>query len=123
MRVTVAIGITLALTAIVFFQHGEASNDQWKYLGANKKGERFFYDAASVILVSQDVRHVWVKELSDDPAKRLEEINCAFKIIRDLQVINEGKARPQRRPPRLPSEWHAMEQDPITQELYKALCR
>ena len=124
MKALALIGSALLVIAAVFSYGAEAAvNDQWKYLGANEKGERFFYDSESVMQISQDLRQVWIKELSSEPEKRFVEINCSFKIIRDRQVISEGKTKVPRRPVRFPSEWRAMEKDPITQELHKVLCR
>ncbi len=98
--------------------------DQWKYVGANDKGDRFFYDSTSVTPLSKDLIQVWIKELSNEPERRLVEINCSFKVIRDRQVISEGTNRiVRRRPVKLPSEWRAMEKDPVTKELHKVLCR
>jgi hypothetical protein len=111
------------MAALVFSSGVEAADEKWKYFGANEKGDRFFYDASSVLRISPELIQVWTRELtSEGPARRLEEINCSFKIIRDRQVIYEGKQRPKIRP-RMPSDWRAMEQDPITTELHKVLCR
>jgi hypothetical protein len=116
-------GLFLVMLASVFSSGTEAATEQWKYLGGNDKGDRFFYDAASVIYASQDLRQVWIKELSNEPERRLMEINCSYKIIRDRQVISEGKSKVPRRPVKLPSEWRAMEKDPVTKELHKVLCK
>jgi len=110
-------------SAALFSSGTEAATDQWKYLGTNEKGDRFFYDASSVIYAAQDLRQVWIKELSNEPEKKLVEINCSFKIIRDRQVISEGKSKVPPRPVKLPSEWRAMEKDLVTKELHKVLCR
>jgi len=124
MRAIGVIGLFLVVIAAVFSSGAEAAaDDQWKFIGANEKGERFFYDAASVIYASQDLRQVWIKELSNEPERRLVEINCSFKIIRDRQVISEGKSKVPRRPVKIPSEWRALEKDPVMKELHKVLCR
>lgn len=101
------------------------SNEQWKYLGGSDKGTQFYYDAASVLYLSKDLISVWTRELAPNsaPTRKLREINCSFRIIRDRQVIVE---KPDNRAPGLqnsPSEWHAMERDPVTMTLYKTLCR
>jgi hypothetical protein len=124
MRAIAVLGFILCMLAPVCSSGADApAIDQWKYIGSNEKGERFFYDSESVIHVSMELRQVWIKELSNEPERRLVEINCSFKIIRDRQVISEGKRRTPRRPVRLPSEWRAMEKDPIEKELHKVLCR
>jgi hypothetical protein len=123
-RAAGVIGFILIMGALSLSSGAEAAADQWKYLGTNDKGVRFFYDATSVIYMSKDLIQVWTRELTGEgPTKRLKEIDCSFKIIRDRQVIDEGRRKTPHQPPRLPSPWHAMEQDPVTKELYKALCR
>ncbi len=115
--------------ALLYSSRTEAAGtvEQWKYLGANDKGERFFYDSTSVIFLSKDLIQVWTKELGrDGQTKRLEEINCSFKIIRDRQVQTEGQKKPLPRTPirpPSPAEWRAMEKDPVTKELHRVLCR
>ena len=117
------IGLLFVAAAFVFPCGAGAADDNWKYYGTGKKGERFFYDASSIMRLSGDLIQVWTRELtSEGPVKKLEEINCSYKVMRDLQVIYEGKQRPRVRP-RTPSNWQAMEQDPITKELHKVLCR
>jgi len=116
-------GLLLTVCALVFSSGTGAAEEQWKYLGSNQKGDRFFYDASSVTYLSADLIEVWTRELTGEgPTKRLREINCSSKIIRDREVIYEGKQKP-RVLPKTPSDWRAMEQDPITKELYKVLCR
>jgi hypothetical protein len=117
------IGPLLIVAVLVLSSGAGGADEQWKYYGTNEKGDRFFYDASSVIYTSADAIQVWTRELTGEgPAKRLEEINCTYKIIRDLQVIYEGKQKPRFRP-HVYQEWRAMEQDPITKELHRALCR
>ncbi|RPI37408.1 MAG: hypothetical protein EHM54_03250 [Nitrospiraceae bacterium] len=120
---TGVIGLLFIVAALVFSSGVGAAEENWKYFGADQKGSRFFYDASTVIHLSADLIQVWTRELtSEGPAKRLEEIHCSFKVIRDLQVIYEGKQKPRVRP-RSPSGWRPMEQDPVAQELHKVLCR
>ncbi len=100
------------------------STEQWKYLGVDAKGSQFYYDAASTIYISANVIQVWTRELASNlpPTRKLQEINCSYRIIRDRQVKVEQSGRA----PRFqnsPSDWHPMEKDPITMTLYKALCR
>jgi len=100
------------------------STERWKYLGVSAKGSQFYYDAASTLYVSANLIQVWTRELAPNlpPTRRLQEINCSYRIIRDRQVTVEQAGRA----PRFqnsPSDWHAMEKDPITMTLYKALCR
>jgi hypothetical protein len=114
-----ALLLTLVLPAGV-----RAAADEWKYYGRNEKGDRFFYDQTSVIYLSPNLIQLWTRELTDQgPTKRFQEINCSFKIIRDLRVVDEGFRKAPILPLRLPSEWRAIEQDPVTQQLYKDLCR
>ncbi len=123
LRVVLAILIAAACT--VSFSSGAeaAAADQWKYLGTNDKGARFFYDSTSVVPLSKDLIQVWTKEAGPDgQIRRLKEINCSFKVIRDRQVVSETQAKKPVRPPG-PSDWKAMEKDPVTKELHRVLCR
>lgn len=100
-----------------------AGNEEWKYFGSNEKGERFFYDAASVIYFSNISIRVWTRELTaGPPTKRQKEINCESKVIRDLQVTVETADKAPRANLR-PGEWRAIENVPPMKELYKVLCR
>ena len=100
-----------------------AGNEEWKYFGSNEKGERFFYDAASVMYFSNISIRVWTRELTaGPPTKRLKEINCESKVIRDLQVTVETADKAPRANLR-PGEWRAIENVPPMKELYKVLCR
>jgi hypothetical protein len=124
MRTLGLLGLGAVLLALALPAGVRATADDWKYYGTSEKGERFFYDETSVIYLSTDLIQLWTRELTaQGPTKRFQEINCSYKIIRDLQVIDEGIRKAPIRPPRLPSEWRAMEQDPITQQLYKYLCK
>jgi hypothetical protein len=116
------VGGLFLLIIISFFCSGsEAATDQWRYIGANEKGERFFYDTAGVLHFSRDEVQVWVREISHEPVRKLKEIKCTHMTVRDRQIISEtGKAL---RPVRLPSKWQPVEQDPVMKELYKVLCR
>lgn len=120
---TVPAVFLLLISAVMFFSRCEAAEEQWKYLGANEKGEQFFYDAASVMHISRDEVRVWTRELSRSaPVRRLKEVNCSFKVARDLQVSIE-------RPDSVPdprnrnADWRAMENDPAMRKLMKAVCR
>ncbi len=128
MKGLVAFGIVIVGLCILLCpaagRAGQASTEQWKYFGANEKGERFFYDAASVIYVSNVFVKVWTRELtSGPPTKRLKEINCPSKAIRDLQVIVETTGKAPRTGSLAPSEWRAIENVPPMKELHKAVCR
>lgn len=115
--------VLFAVAVMVQTVTAEGVKEQWKYLASNDKGESFFYDSASVLYTAPDVISVWTRQLTRDaPTRKLEEINCKYKIIRDRQVVleNPGKAPNTRI---RPSEWRAMEKQPATQALYKALCR
>jgi len=102
----------------------EAAGEDWQYVVANEKGERFFYDRGSLTKPAKDVVSVWIKVVRGDASltRSLTEVNCPAKVIRDMRVITEG----QRQPTRFsndPSEWRPMELDPVTKELHKVLCR
>src|SRR5512135_1294449 len=90
------------------------SIEQWKYLGVDAKGTQFYYDAASTIYISANLIQVWTREIAPNlpPTRKLQEINCSYRIIRARQVKVEEAGRA----PRFqnsPSDWRAMEKDPI----------
>jgi hypothetical protein len=114
-------GLFLLIILSFFCSGSEAATDQWRYIGANEKGERLFYDTSGVLHFSRDEVQVWVREISHEPVRKLKEINCAHMTVRDRQIISDsGKAL---RPVRLPSRWQPVEQDALMKELYKVLCR
>ncbi len=116
--------LVLSVVLLCFAFRAGAVNEQWKYIAANENGSRFFYDSSSIMPISNDVVHVWVKNLGHDGSvtRILEEVNCSYKIVREQQVISErrGKSAPLPRPG---LRWKAMERDPVMKELYKALCK
>jgi hypothetical protein len=115
----------LTVLSIVFISfQAEAVNEEWKYVASNEKGDRTFYDASSVVPLSDNAFQVWVRDLGHDgtATKILKEINCSYKIVRDRQVISErGGKSPL--PPRPRKSWSAMEQEPVMKELHKLLCK
>ena len=124
-NILMALFLTAAAVTAAPFPVADTSNEQWKYLGANDKGEQFFYDAASIVNFSKDIIQVWTRELAPNtaPTRKLKEINCGFRIIRDRQIMVE---KTDTRAPSLQnrlSAWHAVEKDPVTMNMYKALCR
>jgi hypothetical protein len=95
------------MAALVLSSGAGAAGEQWKYFGTNQKGERFFYDASSVMYLSADLIQVWTRELtSEGPSKKLKEINCSHKIIRPFRSLTKNRG------PFAPylSDWRAMEQ-------------
>lgn len=118
-------GIIIFVICVFFSAGAGAITDTWRYVGTGEKGSRLFYDSASVMYVSKDVIQVWTRELTaEGPAKKLKEMNCSFKIVRDLEVIDQGKQKAQLPPrPYQRSEWQAVEKNPLTKELFKALCK
>jgi len=128
-RKTMVKVIMLSLAAVLTMASrlpaADPSNEQWKYLGGNDKGTQFYYDAASVLYLSKDLINVWTRELAPNtaPTRKLMEINCAFRIMRDREVIVEKTDTKAPRIRNKPSAWHAMEKDPVTNTMYKTLCR
>ena len=128
-RKTMANVIMLSLVAVMGMVSpliaAGPSNEQWKYLGGSDKGTQLYYDAASVLYLSKDLINVWTREIAPNttPTRKLMEINCAFRIMRDREVVVEKTDTKAPRLQNKPSEWHAMEKDPVTMTLYKTLCR
>ena len=101
-----------------------AEGEQWKYVTSNDKGERFYYDPASMTFPRKDVVSGWVKIISGDATvtKALEEVNCSYKIIRDARTIVVKPHGPQQMK-NSPSEWRAVERDTPSTDLYKIFCK
>ena len=121
MREKGLISFILAAALFVLSSGASAAEEQWKFLWANDKGERVLYDAASVVYFSRDEVQVRIKELSREPLSKLEEINCAYKIYRDREVVSERPGRT--RPAMFPSRWQPVEKSPAMKELHKAVCK
>jgi hypothetical protein len=115
--------VLFAFGIVLLSAKAEALKEEWKYLCSNDKGESFFYDSASVLPTGPDVITLWTRQLTREaPTRKMEEINCKYKIIRDRQVIVESSGKAPNIKIRT-SEWRAMEKHPDTQALYKAVCR
>ncbi len=99
-------------------------NQDWKPLGANKSGDRTFYNPGSVMQLSADSFRVDLKVLraNGSASEIQEEVDCAHKVARDLMVTEskKGQAVP---PANKASGWRPMELDPDLNELYKNVCR
>jgi len=121
---TIYFFVLLALSIIFFSYRAEAVNNDWKYIAANEKGDRIFYDSSSVLPLSENSIQVWVKNLGHDGSatKTLKEINCYYKVVRDRQVISERQGKSTLHP-RPRSNWQAMELHPMMKKLYKVLCK
>lgn len=102
----------------------EAGSERWKPIAGKDGGPGLLYDPDSVTHTSKDARRVWIRSFNQDGSQRkvLEEVNCAYKIIRDIQVVTE---RPNK-PPQInnnPSEWREIVREPPFGDLLKILCR
>ncbi len=115
--------ILFAFGIFLLTSKAEALREDWKHLSSNDKGESVFYDSASILQTAPDVITLWTRELTREaPMRKLEEINCKYKIIRDKQVIVEGAGKAPSMKVRV-SEWRDMDKQPALKALYKAVCR
>jgi hypothetical protein len=121
-----------AVLGIVAYSSLCGADDQWKYVSANDQGERYFYQPDSVIRRGLDVVDFKMMVIHSDASKTMSdsEINCRFKIIRELRTKTERINRP----PvfsNFPSEWRGIDLQSYSgkrlttpeAELYRALCR
>ncbi len=108
------------------------AEDQWKYVTANDRGERYFYQPDSVIRRAPDVVDFKMMVIHSDASKswRDSEINCRFRIIRDLRTKTERINRPPAFN-NFPSDWQAIDLESYSgkrlttpeAELYRIVCR
>jgi hypothetical protein len=125
--------LILSLLAAAFTSVGAADDMSWKFVAADSKsGERYFYRPDSVMHAAPDVIGFKMMIIHGDASKSWSdsEINCRFKIIRDLRTRTERFNKPPRFD-NFPSAWRAFDLKsydgtPINSpeaELYRALCR
>lgn len=109
-------GVSLASAA--------AGNERWMAIAGKNGEERILYDPGSVIPLRPGVIRIWIMGFDKDrsPRKSLEEIDCANKIVRDIEVITEKPNKPIHHT-FTPSEWRGIERDSPRGELLKYLCR
>jgi hypothetical protein len=126
MRATAGVLLSgfLVCLALGLASRATAAED-WKYVAMSGTGDRYFYDASSVIPLSGREFQLWTKKLGADgsSSRILSEVNCSYKIIRDLRRIVEIPLRRGRPDRDIDRNWRAMELDPATLELFKILCR
>jgi hypothetical protein len=132
MKTTFKIILLSAVLGIVAHSSLGRADDQWKYVSANDQGERYFYQPDSVIRRGLDVVDFKTMVIHSDASKSWSdsEINCRFKIIRDLRTRTERISRP----PvfnNFPSDWRGIDLESYSgkrlttpeAELYRTLCR
>jgi hypothetical protein len=103
---------------------GDADDGQWKYVGTNNKNERCFYQPSSITRPAKDVVVLKMMVIRGDATKSWTdtEINCHFKIIRDLRSRTERINKPPLMY-NLPSQWRDMIVEFPDGNLFKAFCR
>ncbi len=125
--------LVLALLAAAITSVGAAEDMSWKFSSADSKtGERYFYRPDSVMRTAKDVIGFKMMTIHSDASKSWSdsEINCHFKIIRDLRTKTERVNKP----PlfnNFPSAWRAFDLESYDgtrlhspeAELYRVLCR
>lgn len=125
--------LILAFLAAAVIPVSAAEDAPWKIVGADSKsGERYFYQPDSVRRTGKDVIGFKMMVIRNDASKLWSdsEINCNFKIIRDLRTKTERGNKP----PlfnNIPSAWRAFYLESFDgtklnspeAELYRVLCR
>jgi hypothetical protein len=103
---------------------GDADDGQWKFIGANNKNERYFYQPTSITRPRKDVVVLKMMAIRGDATKLWtdSEINCHFKIIRDLRSRTERINKPSLID-NVPSEWRDINIEFPDGNLFKTLCR
>lgn len=97
-----------------------AAEPSWKVISGKSGKDGILYDPASVMYLSRTLTRVWVR---NTPQQRtLKEFHCAYKIVRDVQVVTE----PPNKPPQtnlIPSDWRGVVPESPLGELFKKICR
>jgi hypothetical protein len=92
--------------------------------GKRSPGERILYDRDSVVPSGPNRFRVWIAGFDADrsPRKSLEEIDCANRIVRNIEVVVEKPGKPVAHT-FSPSEWRDVPRESPRGELLKTLCR
>jgi hypothetical protein len=103
---------------------GDADDGQWKFVETNKKNERYFYQPTSITRPRKDVVVLKMMVIRGDATKLWTdtEINCHFKIIRDLRTRTERINKPSLFD-NVPSEWRDILIEFPDGNLFRAVCR
>lgn len=133
MNTGIKVFLILAFLAADLTSVRAAEDTSWKFVSANSKsGERYFYRPDSVMRMTKDVIGFKMMIIHSDASKSWSdsEINCHYKIIRDLRTRTERGNKP----PlfnNFPSDWRAFDLESYDgtklnspeAELYRVLCR
>lgn len=125
--------LILAILAAAVSPVGAEEDTGWKFAGADSNSsERYFYRPDSVMRTAKDVIGFKMMVIHKDASKSWSdsEINCNFKIMRDLRTKTERFNKP----PlfnNFPSAWRAFYLESFDDtklhspeaELYRVLCR
>ncbi len=110
---------------LMFFSAHTAGSsfEDWQNFANNEKGERFFYDRASIIYKGNHLITVWIKVISDNASvtRTLVEIDCYNKVIREIRIIKEDRVVMD-----FSSQapiWEPVEHNPSTMKLFQILCK
>ena len=116
--------ILLFSTLAISLNSTGAASERWKAIAGKVGEERILYDPDSVIPSGPRMVRVWIMGFDKDhiPRKSLEEIDCANKIIRDVEVIVENPNKPVIHTI-TPSDWSGVVRESPRGELFKVLCR
>jgi hypothetical protein len=103
---------------------GDADDGQWKFVGTNNKRDRYFYQPTSVMHTGRDIVALKMMVIRGDATKLWtdSEINCHFKIIRDLRTRTERINKPSLFD-NVPSEWRDIIVEFPDGNLFRAVCK
>ncbi|HET6515677.1 MAG TPA: hypothetical protein VFG09_10995 [Thermodesulfovibrionales bacterium] len=133
MNTGIKVFFILALLVADLASVGAAEDTSWKFVTADSKsGERYFYRPDSVTRTAKDGIGFKMMTIHSDASKSWSdsEIDCHFKLIRDLRTRTERGTKP----PlfnNFPSGWRAFDLESYDgaklnspeAELYRVLCR
>jgi hypothetical protein len=133
MKTAIKAFLILFLLAAAFISAGTAEDTSWKFVTADStSGERYFYRPDSVMHNGPDVISFKMMIIHGDASKSWSdsEINCRYKIIRDLRTRTERFNKPPRFN-NFPSAWRAFDLesydgtriDSPEAELFRTLCK
>jgi hypothetical protein len=114
----------LLLGLLIVPSNAGTGSNKWIYIAGTKTDPGLSYDRESIIPVSGNVTQVWTKRLGRNSSeiRVLAEVDCANKIMRDVQIVVE---RPSAAASSLNRDrsWRGVVRGTPEGELFTVICR